>query len=226
MGKKRKHEKTEEEIRRKIQKLQNQLAQSSTRERSFSEENLNDLPLDTPCYGSPYCVSAMDTIQYEETSAYMRSPSPLPPIQPSPHPSSPQPPSPRVASLDNTQLPASTPGAPVPPNDNETGDAELDDEILQLLGDAPKAETPLGPPIHKDIARRWQDILAKGLSKDIKEGLLKDYMVPNNCDLLLAPTLTPEVKAALPDTLIKRDSSLVYKQKQLGIALSALATEK
>ncbi|KOB70373.1 ORF1p [Operophtera brumata] len=49
-------------------------------------------------------------------------------------------------------------------------------------------------------------------------------MVPNNCDLLLAPTLNPEVKAALPDTLVKWDSSLVYKQKQLGIALSALAT--
>lgn len=100
----------------------------------------------------------------------------------------------------------------------------MDEDILLLLGDAPKAETPMGPSIHKDVARRWQDILAKGLSKEVKENLLKDYLVPSNCDLLLAAALNPEVKAALPEPLVKRDSSLAHKQKQIGIAVSALAT--
>lgn len=93
-----------------------------------------------------------------------------------------------------------------------------------LLGDAPKTETPRGPPIHKDIASRWHEILANGLAKDSKEGILKTYNAPSNCDLLLTPSLNPEVKAALPDPLGKRDSILFNKQKQLGVALSSLAT--
>ena len=105
----------------------------------------------------------------------------------------------------------------------ETEDPELSEDILLLLGDAPKEETPLGPTIHKDVASRWQEILAKGLSKEAKDKLLKDYLVPSNCDLLLAPTLNPEAKAAIPDSLVKRDSSLMYKQKLIGVALSALA---
>lgn len=103
-------------------------------------------------------------------------------------------------------------------------DQDLDEDTLQLLGDAPKTDISMGPSVHKDIANRWQDILAKGLAKDVKEKLLKSYFVPNNCDLLLAPALNPEVKAALQDALVKRDTALMYKQNQLGVALSALAS--
>jgi hypothetical protein len=72
---------------------------------------------------------------------------------------------------------------------------KLDDEILSLLGDAPKSDQQFGPPIHKDIASRWQEILSKGLEKEMKEKLLKGYMIPKNCDLLFAPKLNPEAKA-------------------------------
>lgn len=92
-----------------------------------------------------------------------------------------------------------------------------------MLGDAPKPESALGNSIHKDLASRWQDILQKGLQKETKEKLQQEYLVPSNCDLLIAPALNPEAKAALSETLLKRDISIMQKQRQLGLAMSALA---
>ncbi|XP_047990197.1 uncharacterized protein LOC125229407 [Leguminivora glycinivorella] len=123
--------------------------------------------------------------------------------------SSPERPAPAQAALAETEL-----------KDSE----ELDEETLQLLGNAPKVDTPLGPAIHKDIASRWQDILSKGLPKDQKDKLLEEYLVPSNCDLLQAPALNPEAKVPLNEVMIRRDVSLMHKQRQIGLALSALAT--
>ncbi|KAI8420783.1 hypothetical protein MSG28_007991 [Choristoneura fumiferana] len=55
---------------------------------------------------------------------------------------------------------------------------ELDTEILALLGDAPKSDIQFGKPTHKDLASRWQDILEKGLLKDVKEKILDSYLIP------------------------------------------------
>lgn len=38
-------------------------------------------------------------------------------------------------------------------------DSELDNEILALLGNAPKSDTKFGKPTHKDLASIWQEIL-------------------------------------------------------------------
>lgn len=81
----------------------------------------------------------------------------------------------------------------------------------------------LGANIHNDIASRWQDILLNGLPIEIKEKILKEHLIPANCELLAPPVLNAEVKAALPDSLIKRDAFLAEKQKHIGIALSALS---
>lgn len=190
----------------------------------------------SPYPGSQCCESPLpDSVRYDEPSPSPPSPqqsftnhATSRPVSPLPVPTSPVSPhvSPLMASL--RVLP---PTAPSPPEvsqpgtsaDGNTGEIILDDDILLLLGDAPKTETTLGPSIHKDVARRWQDILAKGLSKEVKENILKEYLIPSNCDLLLSPALNPEVKAALHDSLVKRDASLLYRQNQLGIALSALA---
>ncbi|CAG5024886.1 unnamed protein product [Parnassius apollo] len=59
---------------------------------------------------------------------------------------------------------------------------QLDEDILVLLGNAPKTKTLMGPAIHKKIANRWQYILAKGLAKDVEESILKTYLIPSNCD--------------------------------------------
>lgn len=117
-----------------------------------------------------------------------------------------------------------TPSLPAQDIDpNASSESTLDDKILQLLGDAPKTDIELVKPIHKEIAARWQNILCKGLQKDIQEKLLKEYAIPNNCDRLLAPIINAEIKAALPETLIKRDMGMSMKQKQIGIAIAALS---
>lgn len=128
--------------------------------------------------------------------------------------------------------PASVPPLPAPvcnqpPTQELVGpststDPELDAEILSLLGDAPKIDIKFGKAVHKDLALRWQEILDKGLPKEAKDKILVEYLVPENCHLLVAPTLNPEVKAALAETMVKRDSTLMNKQKQLGIAIAAL----
>ncbi|XP_060806451.1 uncharacterized protein LOC132903110 [Amyelois transitella] len=104
----------------------------------------------------------------------------------------------------------------------ENTDSELDNEILVLLGSAPKIDNKFGKPTHKDLASRWQDILSKGLSKDEKDRLLNEYLIPENCDMLVAPSLNAEVKVALADNMVKRDSSLLAKQKQLSVAIAAI----
>ncbi|CAG5010342.1 unnamed protein product [Parnassius apollo] len=71
-------------------------------------------------------------------------------------------------------------------------EVQLDEDVLVLLGDAPKTETPMGPAIYKNIANRWQDILEKG----VKESLLKNYLIPSNYDLLMSPALNSGIKAA------------------------------
>lgn len=137
-----------------------------------------------------------------------------------PAPALPQPAPPTPSSLQG-QAEVSNVAPATDTNANE--EPSLDEKTLELLGDAPKLETELGKPIHKDIAARWQEILNKGLDKETKEKLLKEYLVPSNCDRLLAPVLNPEIKAALPETLIKRDIGMTAKQKQIGIAIAALS---
>lgn len=124
--------------------------------------------------------------------------------------------------------PSSAPDEPLRLADSDLAtssheDMELDEEILKLLGEAPKPDTALGKSIHKDIASRWHEILNKGLQKDLKEKLSQEYLVPSNCESLVPPILNPEAKAALPEALVKRDASLMQRQKQIGLALSALA---
>ncbi|XP_061722963.1 uncharacterized protein LOC133529282 [Cydia pomonella] len=230
--------KTEDEIRRKILKLQEKLARRTNEQEHYcsSEENFNDVPYSE----TPYTELLPYYCQPEWDTSEAQSPQPTAPCLSTAHSATSRQPSPHSAEVDNqpqpvlqlspqpvSQLPPQ-PALPLPQNpgtsgENQPDDLQLDDDILQLLGDAPREETPMGPPIHKDIASRWQNILAKGLTKELKESLTKEYLIPNNCDLLLAPTLNPEVRVALHDPLVKRDTSLLYKQKQLGIALSALA---
>lgn len=106
---------------------------------------------------------------------------------------------------------------------NLEDETELEDDILKILGDAPQPDLALGSNIHRDIASRWHSILLKGLSKEVKELIMKKYLIPANCNLLIAPVLNPEAKTAVPEVLVKRDSTLLQKQNQIGIAIAALS---
>ncbi|XP_053613721.1 uncharacterized protein LOC128678707 [Plodia interpunctella] len=207
MGK-RKSTEHEEEIRRKIRRLQGKLRRKKKRviESSDTED------------------SGTDTYDQRGHSSGSETP-PRPPYSPLTAASVSSPEPERRSSrgpdgVDTVQEP--TPSTSKDNQESTNADIALQDDILSLLGDAPKAEVSFGKPLHKDVASRWQEILAKGLSTEVKAKLMEEYYIPSNCDLLTAPLLNPEAKAALTTAITKRDSSIREKQKQLGIAISAL----
>lgn len=99
---------------------------------------------------------------------------------------------------------------------------ELDTELLQALGD-PSDDIPVyGPDIHEKLALRWLPLLKKGIEKDAKDKLLKEYAIPSNCKLLKAPTLNAEISAAVPEGVRARDKILQNRQDQLGLGITAI----
>lgn len=100
---------------------------------------------------------------------------------------------------------------------------ELDPEIRLALGD-PIEDTPkYGPNIHNDLSQRWLPILKKGLDKEIKEKLLKEQQIPENCKLLKSPSLNPEIAAAVAEVVRARDKKMEVKQNQLGLGITAIS---
>ncbi|KAL0821282.1 hypothetical protein ABMA28_005882 [Loxostege sticticalis] len=98
----------------------------------------------------------------------------------------------------------------------------LDPELLLALGDETESTPKFGEKIHHSLAQRWDPILKKGLLKEAKDKLLKEYLVPENCTLLQAPKLNSEVAAAISETARHRDKRKESEQQQLGIGTSAI----
>jgi len=101
---------------------------------------------------------------------------------------------------------------------------DLDDEVLCLLGESRKEIVPEGPPLHEELARRWNSIASNGLSAEEMTKLRAKYPPPSNCTALFGPSLNPEVKAALSTFTLQRDNEIQLFQAQLGIGVTALAT--
>ncbi|KAI5639332.1 hypothetical protein NE865_08192 [Phthorimaea operculella] len=194
---------------------------SSSSENDNSEDDIREAPAtpDPPRRSPPRHSPTNPEPRRSETSRRERLATPSSPQRDSPTASAPPPGSPifPVSSASKVTTTAEV-------HQEQENAPELDDDILQILGDAPKVDTPLGDPIHKDLANRWQEILLKGLSKEMKDKISSEYLVPSNVELLLAPALNPEAKAALQDAAIKRDTNMMYRQKQLGTEISALAS--
>ncbi|CAG9116297.1 unnamed protein product [Plutella xylostella] len=98
----------------------------------------------------------------------------------------------------------------------------LDSDVLSALGDAAEEAPVYGEPIHPDLAQRWLPILRKGLSKDEKDKLLKEYTFPDNCKLLRAPTLNAEISSAVNEKPRNRDQKIAFNQNQLGLGITAV----
>ncbi|XP_063368524.1 uncharacterized protein LOC134657308 [Cydia amplana] len=194
-------------IKRKIALLELQLLRNSKRKRIVYSDHENE---DTDTDMSSEQLDRDDSCTLASPSRVAQAPEPAPVPKQAPAPAivtnAPSTSDPTIASL-ITQ---------------DTISTELDDEILEVLGDAPKSEIKMGKPTHKDLASRWQEILDKGLVKETKDKLTEAYLIPENCDLLVAPLLNPEVKAALADNLVKRDNAIMAKQHQIAIAIAAL----
>ncbi|CAH0723416.1 unnamed protein product, partial [Brenthis ino] len=110
----------------------------------------------------------------------------------------------------------------LPTNDIQVSNfPELEPELLQALGEDNIEEPEYGESIHDDLAKRWLPIIKKGLSKDIKEKLNKEYLVPENFKLLRPPTLNTEIITALAETVKSRDKKLKTNQQQLAMGITA-----
>ncbi|XP_048488805.1 uncharacterized protein LOC119691882 [Plutella xylostella] len=221
MGKKRRRENSEERIRRKIQKLEGKLQKRRVRVIYSSDDEPERPRGPTPDVARPGSPT--------DAEVWAFSPTPSPPPEPVPPPDEPSPAAPPAPPPPPPSPPPGPSSAPEPQlptpcaSAEETPQADLDDEVLRLLGEAPESETVFGKAVHKDIAARWTEIIKKGLTKEAKDKIFKDYYVPENCELLLPPKLNPEAKAALTESFIKRDASLELRQKHLTVAVSALA---
>ncbi|XP_072940982.1 uncharacterized protein [Epargyreus clarus] len=100
---------------------------------------------------------------------------------------------------------------------------ELDDATLDILGADPLATKAFGKDIQKDVAVRFEFITTSGLNKDVRKELLESYLPPTNCRLIDAPSLNPEIKAAITEIVLKRDKAMQGKQKQISCAISSLS---
>ncbi|XP_041981645.1 uncharacterized protein LOC121735045 [Aricia agestis] len=120
-------------------------------------------------------------------------------------------------------VPDSDPQAPVDDVDPPVPtDPDLDPELLLALGETSSDSPDYGPKILDSQAKLWLPILKRGLSKEPKEILLKQYIIPDNCRLLQAPKINAEISAAIPDMVRNRDKSTLYvQQQQLGAGITA-----
>ncbi|XP_063896309.1 uncharacterized protein LOC135118385 [Helicoverpa armigera] len=99
---------------------------------------------------------------------------------------------------------------------------DLDPDILSALGETIEDIPTLGPKIHDKLSSLWLPILKKGINKETKEKLLKEYTIPENCTLLQAPKLNPEISAAVTEAARSRDKRVESVQQQLGQGIVAL----
>ncbi|XP_049865352.1 uncharacterized protein LOC126376167 [Pectinophora gossypiella] len=118
------------------------------------------------------------------------------------------------------------PDDPAPAEDSANADSveipQLDPEILAALGESTQDTPNFGPKIHDSLAQLWLPILRKGLDKEVKEKLLKQFLIPENCPLLKAPKLNPEISAVVPEASKARDKRVETVQQQLGLGITAL----
>ncbi|CAH2108885.1 unnamed protein product [Euphydryas editha] len=64
-----------------------------------------------------------------------------------------------------------------------------------------------GEDIQLDRASHLQHIARMGLPKEVRKELMDKYLPPENCTLIEAPILNPEVVAAVSEAVLKRDKA-------------------
>ncbi|XP_049865768.1 uncharacterized protein LOC126372770 [Pectinophora gossypiella] len=100
----------------------------------------------------------------------------------------------------------------------------LDSATMEILGEDPTAKIEYGPSIHKEIANRLEHFAVSGIDRELRKELNKKYLTPDNCVRTGAPMLNDEIRAALPESVIKRDKILQAKQQQLATIISCLSS--
>ncbi|XP_045484035.1 uncharacterized protein LOC123689153 [Pieris rapae] len=122
--------------------------------------------------------------------------------------------------MDAEDAPTISPDKSMPAD--ECGESnEIDVEILGAMGTV-EEELAVGPTIHTEIAQRWTPVLTKGLKKEDKASLLKNYVAFSNVPAMVPPKLNPELLHALTDPVKKRDVIIELRQKNISAALAAI----
>ncbi|XP_022821717.1 uncharacterized protein LOC111353097 isoform X1 [Spodoptera litura] len=103
----------------------------------------------------------------------------------------------------------------------ETGLMEIDTDIISAMGAVEEGPVS-GPSAHNEIVQRWTPILSKGLKKEDKAMLLKEYAPFHNIPAMVPPKLNPELSAAVSEPVKKRDMIIEYRQKNVAAALAAV----
>lgn len=128
----------------------------------------------------------------------------------------------------NDPLPASTPALPTTPLESvqisdDSSFPPLDPEVLSALGEATEQGPTWGDEVHNNLSQLWQPLLKKGMTKENKDKILKQYLIPSNCTLLQAPKLNIEISAAIVEMIRLRDKKVETNQQQLGLGITAIS---
>lgn len=96
-------------------------------------------------------------------------------------------------------------------------------DILEALGDEKGKEEIFGPNIPDEISKRWDRVLVDGLTKEQKDKIMENTLIPDNFRLAKAPLLNTELIPVLSDASRNRDKLLEKSQNQLGVGISGLS---
>lgn len=100
----------------------------------------------------------------------------------------------------------------------------IEPEILSILGEADDPKADGSEPVLPEIVSRWVKCLQQGLNEETKQGLLKKYLPPENFQQIQPPKINPEVRVAVAENTVRRDARLAAQQKQIGTAISIIAS--
>lgn len=104
----------------------------------------------------------------------------------------------------------------------EAQETKLEADVLEVLGERLRPERVLAPAVHSHLATLWLEIIEKGLPAEERKGFLKKIPPPQNCVFIDPPKLNLEVKAALDNTVIKRDERIFEKQEKVAASLAGV----
>ncbi|KAL7287682.1 hypothetical protein TKK_0018078 [Trichogramma kaykai] len=108
-------------------------------------------------------------------------------------------------------------------NQSPAREEQLNDEVLNILGQPIVEERVLAEPVHSTLASRWLEVLKLGLPKEERTELLKKYPPPKNCVFLDAPKLNNKIGLSLNESCRKRDERIVFKHSKLQASMAAIA---
>ena len=98
---------------------------------------------------------------------------------------------------------------------------ELDDDILEALGEKREEEPETKIVVHPKLMNAWKTIAEKGLEDETVEKLLDKYPTTG---ILETPTCNAEIKFTLFESGQKRDEYFMGYQKRIATAAVAMGT--